>query len=49
MDNKTIRLQLQKDKVRKKGTNEKKKLQVTWIKSRSYEKLKFGNSISKSR
>ena len=47
--NKTIRLWLQKDKVRKKDTNAKKEALKEWIKSTSYEKLKSGNSISKSR
>ena len=33
--------------MRKKGTNAKKKVLVEWIKSRSYEKLHSGDSMSK--
>ena len=49
IDNKTIRLWLQKDKVWNKGTNATKKLLVEWIKSRSYKNLKSEKTISKSR
>ena len=49
IENKAVRLQLQKQKVWDKGIDVTKKLLVKWIKSRSYEKLKSGNSISTSR